>query len=101
MLVSRSAVRALVLGGALTISLATAAEAQATARRPDPPATLSKEQLAAKEIYKQLVEINTTAEHGSTTKAAEAMAVRFRAAGSRIPVYRTRSRRYLIPRHSR
>jgi acetylornithine deacetylase/succinyl-diaminopimelate desuccinylase-like protein len=34
----------------------------------------------AKEIFKQLVEINTT-QSGSTTQAAEAMAVRFRAAG--------------------
>ncbi len=78
--VSRSTVR-VALASALGLSLATAAQAQATARRPDPPATLTKEQLAAKEIYKQLVEINTTAEHGSTTKAAEAMAARFRAAG--------------------
>ncbi|MBI3791564.1 MAG: M20/M25/M40 family metallo-hydrolase [Gemmatimonadetes bacterium] len=64
-----------------SVALATSAAAQATARRPDPPASLTKEQLAAKEIYKQLVEINTTAEHGSTTKAAEAVAARFRAAG--------------------
>src|SRR5688572_21455361 len=34
----------------------------------------------AKEIFKQLVEINTT-QSGSTTQAAEAMAVRFKAAG--------------------
>jgi acetylornithine deacetylase/succinyl-diaminopimelate desuccinylase-like protein len=35
----------------------------------------------AKEIFKQLVEINTTHSIGDTTKAAEAMAVRFKAAG--------------------
>lgn len=35
----------------------------------------------AKEIFKQLVEINTTHSVGDTTKAAEAMAARFRAAG--------------------
>ena len=35
----------------------------------------------AKEIFKQLVEINTTHSSGDTTKAAEAMAARFRAAG--------------------
>ena len=81
MFVSRSTVRALALGAAATGCLATSVLAQATARRPDPPATLTKDQLLAKEIYKQLVEINTTAEHGSTTKAAEALAVRFRAAG--------------------
>jgi acetylornithine deacetylase/succinyl-diaminopimelate desuccinylase-like protein len=35
----------------------------------------------AKEIFKQLVEINTTHSVGDTTEAAEAMAARFRAAG--------------------
>lgn len=35
----------------------------------------------AREIFTQLVEINTTHSVGSTTQAAEAMAVRFRAAG--------------------
>jgi acetylornithine deacetylase/succinyl-diaminopimelate desuccinylase-like protein len=35
----------------------------------------------AKEIFKQLVEINTTQSVGSTTQAAEAMAARFKAAG--------------------
>ena len=66
---------------ATVATLGTATPARAQARRPDPPATLTKEQQAAKEIYKQLVEINTTADRGSTTIAAEAMAARFRAAG--------------------
>jgi acetylornithine deacetylase/succinyl-diaminopimelate desuccinylase-like protein len=35
----------------------------------------------AREIFKQLVEINTTHSVGDTTKAAEAMAARFKAAG--------------------
>jgi acetylornithine deacetylase/succinyl-diaminopimelate desuccinylase-like protein len=35
----------------------------------------------AREIYKELVEIDTTDEHGETTRAAEAMAARLRAAG--------------------
>jgi acetylornithine deacetylase/succinyl-diaminopimelate desuccinylase-like protein len=35
----------------------------------------------AREIFKQLVEINTTHSGGDTTQAAEAMAARFRAAG--------------------
>lgn len=43
---------------------------------PVPPAP----QLAV-DIFKELVEINTTDSSGSTTKAAEAMAARFRAAG--------------------
>ena len=34
-----------------------------------------------RDIYKELIEINTTDSIGDTTKAAEAMAVRFRAAG--------------------
>jgi len=38
-------------------------------------------ELRAREIFKQLVEINTTEANGSTTRAAEAMAERFRAAG--------------------
>jgi acetylornithine deacetylase/succinyl-diaminopimelate desuccinylase-like protein len=38
-------------------------------------------QTSAREIFKQLVEINTTDSVGSTTAAAEAMAARFRAAG--------------------
>src|SRR5688572_11705315 len=38
-------------------------------------------QARAREIFKQLVEINTTHSVGDTTKAAEAMAARFRAAG--------------------
>ena len=49
------------------------------------PAVLAAQNAAhearAKEIFKQLVEINTTQSVGDTTKAAEAMAVRFRAAG--------------------
>ncbi len=39
------------------------------------------QQTSAREIFKQLVEINTTHSVGSTTTAAEAMAARFRIAG--------------------
>src|ERR1700694_4804283 len=45
------------------------------------PTTLTAHQRLAREVYQQLVEINTADSVGSTTKAAEAMAVRFRAAG--------------------
>ena len=38
-------------------------------------------QVRAREIFKQLVEINTTQSVGDTTKAAESMAARFKAAG--------------------
>jgi acetylornithine deacetylase/succinyl-diaminopimelate desuccinylase-like protein len=44
-------------------------------------ADLSPQQLQAKEIYKQLVEINTTHSVGDTTVAAQAMADRLIAAG--------------------
>jgi acetylornithine deacetylase/succinyl-diaminopimelate desuccinylase-like protein len=45
------------------------------------PATLTSHQQLAHDVYKQLVEINTADSVGSVTKAAEAMAARFRAAG--------------------
>jgi acetylornithine deacetylase/succinyl-diaminopimelate desuccinylase-like protein len=43
--------------------------------------TLTPHQKLAREVYEQLVNINTVDSVGSVTKAAEAMAVRFRAAG--------------------
>lgn len=43
--------------------------------------TLPPERALAREIYKQLVEINTTDASGDTTAAAEAMAARLKAAG--------------------
>jgi acetylornithine deacetylase/succinyl-diaminopimelate desuccinylase-like protein len=43
--------------------------------------TLSPTQQFAREIYKELVEINTVTPTGDTAKAAEAMAARLRAAG--------------------
>lgn len=44
-------------------------------------ATLTPHQRAAREVYQQLVEINTVDSVGSVTKAVQAMAARFRAAG--------------------
>ncbi len=47
-----------------------------------PQSTLSPEHQAARDIFKQLIEINTTdTPAGNVTTAAEAMAERFRAAG--------------------
>jgi acetylornithine deacetylase/succinyl-diaminopimelate desuccinylase-like protein len=43
--------------------------------------TLAPHQQLARDVYKQLIEINTTDSSGNTTEAAEAMAARFRAAG--------------------
>src|SRR3954469_9296855 len=44
-------------------------------------AALTPQQRAAREIYSELISINTVDSVGSVTKAAEAMAARFRAAG--------------------
>ena len=44
-------------------------------------ATLTPHQRAAREVYQQLVEINTVDSVGSVTAAVQAMAARFRAAG--------------------
>jgi acetylornithine deacetylase/succinyl-diaminopimelate desuccinylase-like protein len=57
------------------------APARSAASAPAGPATLTPHQRLAREIYEELVEINTVDSVGSTTKAAEAMAARFRAAG--------------------
>ena len=43
--------------------------------------TLTPHQQLARDIYRELIEINTADSTGSVTKAAEAMAARFRAAG--------------------
>src|SRR5215475_4976196 len=43
--------------------------------------TLTPQQQAARDIYRELVEINTVTETGDTARAAEAMAARLRAAG--------------------
>src|SRR6202047_4488986 len=52
-----------------------------TAPFPAAAQTLSPTQQFAREIYKELVEINTVTPTGDTAKAAEAMAARLRAAG--------------------
>jgi acetylornithine deacetylase/succinyl-diaminopimelate desuccinylase-like protein len=57
---------------ALALALAPAASAAQS---------LQPHQQAAKDIFKELIEINTTDTNGDNTKAAEAMAARFRSAG--------------------
>jgi acetylornithine deacetylase/succinyl-diaminopimelate desuccinylase-like protein len=54
-------------------ALAFAAPAAAQAPRPD--------QLAFRDLYKELIEVNTTLSTGSCTQASEAMAARLKAAG--------------------
>src|SRR3954451_11096733 len=61
-----------ILAPLAALTLASGAAAQAP---------LSAHQRLARDVYKQLVEINTVDSVGSVTKAAEAMAARFRAAG--------------------
>ena len=56
------------------LALATAASAQASG-------SLTPRQRLAREIYSELISINSVDSVGSVTKAAEAMAARFRAAG--------------------
>ena len=63
------------------LASATTASAQPRMSAPGAPTTLTPHQQAARAIYKELVEINTVDSVGSVTKAAEAMAARFRAAG--------------------
>jgi acetylornithine deacetylase/succinyl-diaminopimelate desuccinylase-like protein len=72
--------RSLVLSLCVTAALAVAAGAQA---RPSvyTPGTLNADQQRAREIYKELIEINTGVETGNITTAAVAMAKRFRDAG--------------------
>ncbi|MBL0938619.1 MAG: M20/M25/M40 family metallo-hydrolase [Gemmatimonadaceae bacterium] len=68
---------------ALTLCVATRVDAQLPgAKAPGAPTSLTSDQVAARAIYKELVEINTVDDSiGSVTKAAQAMAARFRAAG--------------------
>ena len=51
------------------------------AAQPATQASLTAHQQLARAVYKELVEINTVDSVGSTTRAAQAMAARFRAAG--------------------
>ncbi|MFZ5668878.1 MAG: M20/M25/M40 family metallo-hydrolase [Pseudomonadota bacterium] len=62
---------------AAVLSLGGPAGAQTAA----PPASVRPDQLAFRDLYRELVEINTTLSTGSCTAAAEAMAARLKAAG--------------------
>jgi len=63
----------LLLSAALCALLAIAGEARADNLTPD--------QQLAHDVYKELVEIDTTTATGDTQRAAEAMAARLKAAG--------------------
>ena len=67
---------------ALAAAVSSDAAAQPTLRpAPGAPTTLTPQQAAAREIYREMVEINTADSVGSVTKSAQAVAARFRAAG--------------------
>ena len=78
--------RPIISRGAFVASLAAVVAASAGAQATKPPvppgpAKLTAFQQLAHSVYKELIEINTVDSVGSTTKAVEAMAARFRAAG--------------------
>ncbi len=82
----RPVVSAVALPVAVTVAVVGAVCAPATAgaqRATDvyTPGALSPFQQLSRDIYKELVEINTGVETGNITTAANAMAVRFKAAG--------------------
>ena len=79
-----SAPRPLAIGlllGSLSLAGPSSLAAQPRPAAPGAPATLTPAQQAARAIYREMVEINTADSVGSVTKAAEAVAARFRAAG--------------------
>lgn len=65
----------------LTVSVPVAVSVAVSVAGAQAPTRLTPQQQRAHDIYKQLVEINTVDSVGSVTRAAEAMAARFRAAG--------------------
>jgi acetylornithine deacetylase/succinyl-diaminopimelate desuccinylase-like protein len=77
----RRQARAATLLAALVVLVAPGAAPLRAQSAPPSPTTLTPHQRAAREIYQQLIEINTVDSVGSVTRAAEAMAARFRAAG--------------------
>jgi acetylornithine deacetylase/succinyl-diaminopimelate desuccinylase-like protein len=74
-------VRHLAAAASLILSIAPAAGAQAPNLPVYTPGKLSPAQQQAREVYKELVEINTSVTTGNITNGAIAMAKRFRAAG--------------------
>jgi acetylornithine deacetylase/succinyl-diaminopimelate desuccinylase-like protein len=69
------------LAGLMTTAALLALPVMANAQTAEPPRTVRPDQLAFRDLYKELVEINTTLSVGSCTAAAEAMGARLKAAG--------------------
>ena len=71
---------ALAAAAALLLAAAPAAHGQGSGAQPAPPPRFPG-QAQFRDLYKELIEIDTTAEHGSCRRAAEAMAARLKAGG--------------------
>jgi acetylornithine deacetylase/succinyl-diaminopimelate desuccinylase-like protein len=69
------------LAGLMTTAALLALPVMASAQTATPPAAIRPDQLKFRDLYKELVEINTTLSVGSCTTAAEAMGARLKAAG--------------------
>jgi acetylornithine deacetylase/succinyl-diaminopimelate desuccinylase-like protein len=72
---------AVAITGVAMLALPLALSAQILQKAPGAPTTLTPAQQDARAIYKEMVEINTVDSVGSVTKAAQAVAARFKAAG--------------------
>lgn len=78
---SRFALRRIALSTALVTGLASPTHAQVAKSPVYTPGKLTPAQQVAREVYKQIVEINTSVTTGNITNGALAMAKRFREAG--------------------
>ena len=78
-MLSRAPSRSVFLAAAIACTLTTVSMAQAP--RSTPASAAAQDQTAFRDLYRQLIEINTTHSVGSCTAAAEAMRARLLAAG--------------------
>jgi acetylornithine deacetylase/succinyl-diaminopimelate desuccinylase-like protein len=78
-MLSRAPSRSIFLAAAIACTLTTVSTAQAPMPRSAPAA--AQDETAFRDLYRQLIEINTTRSVGSCTAAAEAMRARLLAAG--------------------
>jgi acetylornithine deacetylase/succinyl-diaminopimelate desuccinylase-like protein len=78
-MLSRAPSRSIFLAAAIACTLTTVSTAQAPMPRSAPAA--AQDETAFRDLYRQLIEINTTRSVGSCTAAAEAMRTRLLAAG--------------------
>src|ERR1700733_6056994 len=77
----RAPSRSIFLAAAIACPLTTVSTAQAPMPRSAPPAAAAQDETAFRDLYRQLIEINTTRSVGRCPSAAEAMRARLPAAG--------------------